>query len=178
MNILKQSTLPENCRHDLIGLHNRFYRQLDHSKVNQSVNRILSDPLAWEDQLIGEGADCRAYLLTADQLVLTVPKNTFTNRTLAHTWGKHLQVIKDIGVQPLLPPLHTILMDHNLILITPFGNESVENTATHWQPLSKWVTYTQSRLRQSGLFINDSIQIRCSGGVPFIVDFSDLQPLS
>jgi hypothetical protein len=158
-------------------LHSNFFRGLDHSLLEQSSKSILNDPSAWEDKLIGEGADCCAYLTLQRQYVVTVPKPEFYQRRLVAEWLRRLQELTTLGQVPLLPPLKIIQLDEFIVVVSPYGEHESAAVASHWQPLTDWIARTERYLRRHGLQIDDTLQIRVRSGIPFIVDFSDLRLL-
>lgn len=132
--------------------------------------------------LLGEGSHFRAYRLRGPgggELVI--------KRALPHfgggrqspgrqAWLRALRTLKPLlGSTPLLAPWVLLEDGDEIGLVTPFGPEPIAKAAERWLPLDKVRQELGMKLRAAGLEIADQLQLRCLGGVPFVIDLSDLR---
>lgn len=131
-------------------------------------------------ELIGEGTHFRSYRMRGgeDGVVVSLAKANFRDglRASQEEWRRRLYVVKGLNA-PLIPPLETLWVHDQLAVVMPYMPQKEDSASPAWLPLKNHTTTLQQKLRQQGFFLADVLQIRCLDGVPFVIDWSDLDLL-
>lgn len=131
-------------------------------------------------ELLGEGTHFRSYRMRSgeDGVVVSLAKSTFRNglRASQEEWRRRIYVVKGLNI-PLVPPLEALWVQDQLALIMPYMPQTELAISPAWLPLQNHIETLQQNLRQQSLHLADVIQIRCIDGVPFVMDWSDLDVL-
>ena len=171
-------TLPhlDKRTHDKRRLSDLFYQSFDSSKVFSFFRRL-------PPKTLGEGAHFRVYKLASSSsslpaLSVNIAKPNFyegKGPQFRKHWIGWIKTLRH-EVVDLIPPLEVIEDEDTLAIVMPFGEDPIEQAATHWQPIAEALTQALKQLEGAGYVIEDKIQGRSWQGIPFICDFSDLQP--
>lgn len=172
-----QSVSCDGDAHAVQFIKTKFQKSFDPSRVIHFVKSRNSAHV----EPIGEGTHFRSYRMRCgeDGIVVSLAKPTFRDglRASQEEWRRRMYVVKGLSA-PLIPPLEALWVEDQLALIMPYLPQAEEAALPHWQPLTEHIETLKQRLRQQGLYLADVIQIRCLNGVPFIMDWSDLDVLS
>lgn len=129
---------------------------------------------------IGEGTHFCSYRMRGgdDGIVVSLAKATFREglRASQEEWRRRMYVVKGLSA-PLIPPLEALWVHDQLALVMPYLPQTEAAASPHWLPLNNPIKTLKQSLRQQGLYLADVVQIRCISGVPFVMDWSDLDVL-
>ncbi len=154
----------------------KFQKSFDPSLVIHFVKSRIETHV----ELIGEGSHFRSYRMRSgeDGVVVSLAKPTFRDglRASQEEWRRRIYVVKGLNA-PLIPPIEALWVHDQLAVVMPYMPQAEEAASSAWLPLKNHTQTLQQSLRQQGFFLADVLQIRCLNGVPFLIDWSDLDVL-
>lgn len=180
-------------------LHQAFYQAFDASAAEQALLYIgeqeslgRRSPLGLDE--LGEGTHFRAYKLRSPlgdkgvSVCLKIAKPGFVaskGQAGMERWADEvegLEVKASKNLIPLIPPMTVLrvrargsLKQDVWGIAMPFGPSDLKAASAHWQPLDALLKELTRGLKEAGYHLDDILQGRCWEGIPFLVDFSDLQ---
>jgi hypothetical protein len=156
-----------------------FYAAFDESRLMMLVSRLGSLSEASRrgvEAYLGEGAHFQSFSVQSSpiDLVLKVAKSSFTQlgERRVKQWFEALDSIKGIQQGGLVPPMKAFRHDDLILMAMPKGGCLGGEQSTIIQ---EKLAVTKQALGQLGLTLDDYPQVLQAVGVPFIIDWSDLE---
>ena len=165
---------------DMDALRVEFYRHYDPSRHLAVGEDILAGKFRRTECFLGEGRHFRAWkvLVGSDSnQVLTLSNETFVAERGTggiQRWLNNMKTLQSANLL-LVPPFAIQQVGTAITLMMPFGNHVQSALNPHWLPLAAHKEQLAKKLLALRLVIDDHLQIKVSGGIPFVCDFSDLQ---
>lgn len=160
------------------NLYSSFYTSFDPSVVLGFVVRLISrseEERRRLDSFLGEGYHFQSFECQANSLALAVnvAKSSFLNQgdIVLQRWKKAIDIARAMETVSLMPPMEIIRGADYLAIVMPKGQTIDRSSA---QNIDELLRETARALGEVGLALDDYPQLREACGVPFIIDWSDL----
>ncbi len=156
----------------------QFYRCYDPVAVYQFITRIRGmseDERRGLAGFLGEGTHFQSFEFRVGEFMMAVnvAKSTFLRRGDLEVarWKDAMGIARSLENANLIPPMEVLSIGDCLAVIMPKGSE-VSKFAE--RKLESQILDTARALGRAGLVLDDYPQLREVAGVPFIIDWSDL----
>lgn len=167
------------------NIYSSFFSSYDPTVKNYYFRKLLGDPHALvAGELLGGGLHFKVWKLRQGDhfIVLKVATEDFWRdfgeRGVIEwvRWVKELQ-LKNI---PMVPPMDIEVSskDRCLVVMSLFLEGSLKQTSEEWGDIRDLKREFRKGLKEKGYVIDDALQIKTKGGVPFVYDLSDLRKLT
>jgi len=160
----------------------KFYRCYDPVALYQFITRIRGmseDARRGLPEFLGEGVHFQSFEFRASDFIMAVnvAKSTFLRRGDLEVarWKDAMGIARTLENAELIPPMEVLSIGDSLAVIMPKGGEVSKFTG---RKLESQLLDTARALGRAGLVLDDYPQLREAGGVPFIIDWSDLSFVS
>ena len=169
---------PEDERESLLREERElFCAALDPSRVLEILPRF--EPARHRLRLLGEGAHFQSWYWPVEPdypLVISLATDRFRHpdQPPPLEWMGCMKKLQKLRL-PLVPPMEVFEMGERLAYVMPFGDSLAEAAGPLWQPVDELAADLLRQLAHHGLGLDDHLQIRCRGNLPFVVDWSDLR---
>lgn len=161
-----------------LSLRRLFYQSFDSSVVTQFVQRLTAVSEAERrgfDHFLGEGFHFQSFLLHNKTLPLAInlAKNSFLKQgeVSLSRWKNAIEVAKNLHGISLIPPMEILTSNNYLAIVMPKGQSLPRGDERQIDGL---LCDAAKALGRVGLVLDDYPQLRQASGVPFIIDWSDL----
>ena len=160
----------------------RFYRAFDAPLLSQFISKLLTLSEAERrshDSMLGEGIHFQSFELAINSfpMAINIAKESFMAGGDLHIsrWKAAMERIRTMEGVDLIPPLEILNFPRGLAVVLPKGDQLSRGLEKHVDGL---LFDMAKALGRAGLALNDYPQLRQAFGVPFIIDWSDLQSLT
>lgn len=156
----------------------RFYTSFDGSALMSFVQRLVGlseEERRGLDFFLGEGFHFQSFEYKAQSLPMAVnlAKPSFLRQgdLALNRWKKAMDIARTMEQVSLIPPMEIISGKNYLAVVMPKGAVLPRNRE---RGIDDLLRDTAKALSQVGLALDDYPQLREALGVPFIIDWSDL----
>lgn len=160
----------------------RFYQAFDAPVVSQFVSKLLG--LSEVERrahraLLGEGVHFQSFELLVNDFSMAVnlAKESFlaAGDLYVSRWKADLEKVRTLQGVDLIPPIEILSFSRGLAVVLPKGDQLSKALEKRAEAMLLEMARALGHL---GLALNDYPQLRQTLGVPFIIDWSDLQPVT
>jgi hypothetical protein len=159
-------------------LQSRFYNSFDGSALLSFVHRLLNlsdEEKRGLDSFLGEGFHFQSFEYKAHALPLAVnlAKSSFLRQgdLVLNRWKRAMEIARSMERVSLIPPMEVISGQNYLAVVMPKGQVLAK---IQERKVDDLLRDTAKALSEVGLALDDYPQLREACGVPFIIDWSDL----
>lgn len=160
----------------------KFYQAFDASFVSQFVSKLLGlseVERRGHQSLLGEGFHFQSFdlLVNGFPMAVNIAKESFlaAGDLRVSRWKADLEKVRALEGIDLIPPLEILSFSRGLAVVLPKGDQLSKTLEKRAEAM---LLEMARALGHAGLALNDYPQLRQTFGVPFIIDWSDLQPVT
>lgn len=159
-------------------LYAQFYVAFDESALLQFVYGLIA--LSEQERrghgaFLGEGFHFQSFSVSTASLplVVNIAKSSFLRQgdVGLNRWKRAIEIAKAQEETTLIPPMEILSGDDYLAIVMPKGQLVPKSQG---REIDQLLINTAKDLRRSGLVLDDYPQVRQAFGIPFIIDWSDL----